>query len=80
MTTHGGVGAPPVPDDQRAVPTGPHGQGRPQEDTSHRRPYWRERKAGQRTVVVLDNAAVVREFIALGVRARRLWLLREALR
>lgn len=36
-----------------------------QEDTSHRRPYWRERKAGQRTVMVLDNAAVVREFIAL---------------
>jgi hypothetical protein len=36
-----------------------------QEDTSHCRPYWRERKAGQRTVVVLDNAAVVREFIAL---------------
>jgi hypothetical protein len=36
-----------------------------QEDTSHRRPYWRERKAGQRTVVVLDNAAVVREFIVL---------------
>ncbi len=35
------------------------------EDASHRRPYWRERKAGQRTVVVLDNAAVVREFIAL---------------
>jgi hypothetical protein len=35
------------------------------EDTSHRRPYWRERKAGQRTTVVLDNAAVVREFIAL---------------
>jgi hypothetical protein len=36
-----------------------------QEDTSHRRPYWRERKAGQRTVVVLDNVAVVREYIAL---------------
>jgi hypothetical protein len=35
------------------------------EDSSHRRPYWRERKAGQRAVVVLDNAAVVREFIAL---------------
>jgi hypothetical protein len=35
------------------------------EDTSHRRPYWRERKAGHRRVVVLDNAAVVREFIAL---------------
>lgn len=35
------------------------------EDSSHRRPYWRERKAGQRTVVVLDNMVVVREFIAL---------------
>jgi hypothetical protein len=35
------------------------------EDSSHRRLYWRERKAGQRTVVVLDNMAVVREFIAL---------------
>lgn len=29
-----------------------------QEDASHRRPYWRERKDGQRAVVVLDNAAV----------------------
>lgn len=37
-----------------------------QEDSSRRRPYWRERRrASQRTVVVLDNAAVVREFIAL---------------
>ena len=35
------------------------------EDMSHRRPYWRERKVGQRTVAVLDNAAVVHEFIAL---------------
>lgn len=35
------------------------------EDGSHRRPYWRERKAGQRIVVVLDSAAVVREFVAL---------------
>ncbi len=35
------------------------------EDASHRRPYWRERKAGQRAAVVLSNAAVVREFIAL---------------
>lgn len=36
-----------------------------QEDSSRRRPYWRERKAGHRAVVVLDRAAVVREFIAL---------------
>jgi hypothetical protein len=35
------------------------------EDSSPRRPYWRERKTGQRTVVVLDDVAVVREFIAL---------------
>jgi hypothetical protein len=35
------------------------------EDASHRRPYWRERQAGQRAVVVLNNAAVVHEFIAL---------------
>ncbi|MGH3826585.1 MAG: hypothetical protein ACRDQX_05335, partial [Pseudonocardiaceae bacterium] len=35
------------------------------EDRSHRRVYWRERKAGPGRVVVLDNAAVVREFIAL---------------
>ncbi|MGH3857377.1 MAG: hypothetical protein ACRDR6_28620 [Pseudonocardiaceae bacterium] len=33
------------------------------EDASGRRPLWRERKAGQRTVVVLDNAAVVRDVI-----------------
>lgn len=33
------------------------------EDASGRRPLWRERKAGQRTIVVLDNAAVVRDFI-----------------
>lgn len=35
------------------------------EDASHRRPYWRERGAGQRNAVVLSNVAVVREFIAL---------------
>lgn len=35
------------------------------EDGSHRRPYWRERKAGQRHNVVLGKSAVVREFIAL---------------
>jgi hypothetical protein len=35
------------------------------EDASHRRPYWRERKAGQRNVVVLSAEAVVREFVAL---------------
>jgi hypothetical protein len=35
------------------------------EDGSHRRPYWRERKAGQRAVAVLDRPAVVREFISL---------------
>ncbi|MEO7196389.1 MAG: hypothetical protein ABIZ05_16515 [Pseudonocardiaceae bacterium] len=35
------------------------------EDTSHRRPYWSERKVGSSLVVALDNAAVVREFIAL---------------
>ncbi|GLY83361.1 hypothetical protein Airi02_012910 [Actinoallomurus iriomotensis] len=35
------------------------------EDTTHRRPYWRERKAGQRNVVVLSLEAVIREFVAL---------------
>lgn len=36
-----------------------------QEDASHRRPYWRERKAGQRGSVVLDPPTVVREFVDL---------------
>lgn len=35
------------------------------EDSSHRRPYWRERRAGQRQAVVLSAAAVVREVITL---------------
>jgi len=35
------------------------------EDGTHRRPYWRERKGGHRTVVVLSNNAVIREFISL---------------
>jgi hypothetical protein len=35
------------------------------EDTSHRRPYWRERRARQRSEAVLDMSGVVREFIAL---------------
>ena len=35
------------------------------EDASHRRPYWRERQVGQRTIAVLNNAAVVHEFITL---------------
>jgi hypothetical protein len=35
------------------------------EDSSHRRPYWRERKAGRRTTVVLNIGTVVREFMTL---------------
>jgi hypothetical protein len=35
------------------------------EDASHRRPYWRDRQAGQRAVAVLDSVAIVQEFIAL---------------
>lgn len=35
------------------------------EDGSHRRPYWRERKAGQRNVTALSTGRVVREFIEL---------------
>lgn len=35
------------------------------EDASRRRPYWRQRQAGQRTVAVLDNVSLVREFVEL---------------
>jgi len=35
------------------------------EDSSHRRPYYRERKAGPRGVTALDDKAVVREFLTL---------------
>jgi hypothetical protein len=35
------------------------------EDSSHRRPYYRERKAGDQVVRALDDNAVVREFLTL---------------
>jgi hypothetical protein len=35
------------------------------EDASHRRPYWRERKAGRLRSTPLSNEDVVRQFIAL---------------
>ena len=48
------------------------------EDAPHRRPYWRERKAGQRAAVVLSNAAAVREFIALITTAALRYIHRAA--